>query len=155
MSAATEGLLRRIAAIDAASAENSQRVAVYAAMTEELKKVTAEVTVPGGITVVAAPGGVIKDIRFTEGVSSIPPRHLARQVQRAVAEAQTEVARKQAEVVRDSLGDTELLDRALESNRQMFGTQTPEVLPEPHRRRWQEPEEEQSLEEFSIFGRAR
>lgn len=162
MSAAAERLLRRIEAIDTAAAENRQRAEAYAAMGEELKQVTGEATSLGGaVTVVAAPGGIVKDIVFTAAVSSTPPAELARSVRAAVTQAQAEVARKQAEIVRRGLGDTELLDRVLESDHRVFGApaRPAEAPPSPapaRRRATPRPAEDTDFDEgFSVFGDGR
>ncbi|MGH3625992.1 MAG: YbaB/EbfC family nucleoid-associated protein [Sciscionella sp.] len=159
MSAATERLLRRIEAIDTASADNRARADSYAALRAELQEVTGQASAHGGaISVTAAPGGVITDVACTDAVKAIAPQELARALHSALTQAQAEVARKQAELVRDRLGDTELLDRVLEQDREVFGIQPPQESSAPqgrHTQRRDEPTDDGDFAEtFSVFEQA-
>lgn len=126
MSEYAERLLRRIEAMDAAAADNRLRAENYQQMSSELKDVQGRATSPDGVvSVVAGPGGQIKEITFDDGVSSMAPHALSAAVLATVVQAQAEAARQQAQVVRDGLGDTELLDRVLDSDERLFGDRVP------------------------------
>jgi DNA-binding protein YbaB len=127
MSAFAERLCNRIDAIDRVSAENSERAEAYAAMGDELRNVTAEVSSPDGVvTVVAGAGGAITDVRFTDAVRSTQLREASRSVLAALRAAQAEATRKQAEVVRSCLGSTEELEQVIAADERLFGTPRPQ-----------------------------
>ncbi|WP_409182463.1 YbaB/EbfC family nucleoid-associated protein [Amycolatopsis sp. VS8301801F10] len=119
-------LLARIEAIDSAATDNRLRAEAYRRMNDELKETQGRATSPdGAVTVVAGPGGGITSITFSESSSETAREVLAADVLRAISEAQANVARAQAEVVRRGLGDTELLDRVLDSDVELFGASRP------------------------------
>ncbi|WAL64243.1 YbaB/EbfC family nucleoid-associated protein [Amycolatopsis cynarae] len=126
MSGYAEQLLRRIEAIDTAAADNRRRAETYRQMASELKDVTAQAGSPdGAVTVVAGPGGEVKEVRFGDQIRGIAPQALAASVMQTIAAARAAAARRQAEVVRRGLGDTELLDRVLDTDERLFGDQRP------------------------------
>ena len=115
-------LMNRIEALDTASAENRQRAESYERMTEELKQVEVTVTSPDGVvTVVAGPGGEVRSITFTEEVKTIEPAALSKTTLHTLAKARADAAKAQAEVVRDGLGDAELLNKVIDSDERLFG----------------------------------
>ncbi|WP_037358262.1 YbaB/EbfC family nucleoid-associated protein [Amycolatopsis orientalis] len=119
-------LLARIEAIDSAATDNRLRAEAYQRMNDELKETQGRATSPdGAVTVVAGPGGGITSIAFSESSSETAREVLAADVLRAISEAQANVARAQADVVRRGLGDTELLDRVLDSDEALFGASRP------------------------------
>ncbi|GHF14025.1 hypothetical protein GCM10017786_54640 [Amycolatopsis deserti] len=119
-------LLRRIEAIDTAAADNRRRAQAYEQMAGELRDVTAEVVSPdGAVRVVAGAGGEVKAVTFGERVRELPPAALSAAVMHTLAAARAAAARRQAEVVRRGLGDTELLDKVLDADEKTFGDQRP------------------------------
>jgi hypothetical protein len=75
---------------------------------------------------------------------------------RAIAQARVSAAQQQAEVVRRGLGDTELLDRVLDADEQIFGDPRPQypapasaVAPVAARRQMQE--DDQPFEEIDFL----
>ncbi|HVW42248.1 MAG TPA: YbaB/EbfC family nucleoid-associated protein [Amycolatopsis sp.] len=132
MSQYADQLLRRIEAIDTAAADNRRRAEAYEHMAGELKDVTAEASSPDGVvTVVAGPGGEVRSITFADRVRDLAPQALAASVMQTIAAARGAAARQQAEVVRRGLGDTQLLDKVLESDERLFGDQRPAEVPAP------------------------
>lgn len=126
MSEYADSLVRRIEAIDTAAADNRRRAEAYEQMTGELKDVQGEASSPdGAVTVIAGPGGEVKEIRFGDQIRAVAPPALAASVMHTIAAARAAAARQQAEVVRRGLGDTELLDRVLDSDQLVFGDQRP------------------------------
>lgn len=82
------------------------------------------------ITVVAGPGGSIKDIQFTEDALRQRPQALSSALLSTLQQAVAEAARKQAGVVEEQFGgDMNLTDQVIESQAQLFGT-SPEELRE-------------------------
>ncbi|MFD2421293.1 YbaB/EbfC family nucleoid-associated protein [Amycolatopsis pigmentata] len=158
MSEQAEELLRRIEAIDEAAADNQRRAESYQRMSDELKTVEATVASPDGIvTVVAAAGGEIKSVTFTDRVRTASPEALSAVVTHTLAAARASAARLQAEVVRRGLGDTALLDKVLTSDGELFGDRRPHdpgPPPAPVRRR-AAAQEDEFFEEFDVFGRSR
>lgn len=156
MSDTASQLLRRIEAIDTAAADNRRRAETYQRMSEELKAVEASATSPDGVvTVVAGPGGAINAITFSDRVQTVSPAALSATVMHTLAAAKAEAARLQAEVVRRGLGDTELLDRVLESDERLFGDQRPrDPGPAPGRAasRPEPGREDAYFEDFQVFG---
>ncbi|SEP51628.1 YbaB/EbfC family nucleoid-associated protein [Amycolatopsis saalfeldensis] len=148
-------LLARIEAIDTAAAENGSRAEAYQHMAGQLKDVQGEATSADGVvTVVAGAGGGITSVTFSERSSATAPEVLSSDVLQAIAEAQASAARLQAEVVARNLGDTELLDRVLASDEELFGSPRPVVVttvpPPPGRRPAAAVEDD--VDELTVFG---
>ncbi|QUQ69361.1 YbaB/EbfC family nucleoid-associated protein [Kutzneria sp. CA-103260] len=126
MSETAQQLLARIEAIDTAAAENRMRAESYQRMADELQNAEGRATSPDGlVTVVAGPGGSVTSIVFDDRISTITPQALSASVMHAIAQARASAAQQQAEVVRRGLGDTELLDRVLDSDARLFGDTRP------------------------------
>jgi len=126
MSHYADQLLRRIEAIDTAAADNRRRTEAYQQMAAELKEITGTASSPDGVvTVVAGPGGEVKSVSFSDRVRELPPAALAASVTHTIAAARAAAAKQQAEVVRQGLGDSDLLDKVLDSDEQLFGAQRP------------------------------
>ncbi|TNC22476.1 YbaB/EbfC family nucleoid-associated protein [Amycolatopsis alkalitolerans] len=153
MSEYASRLLRRIDAIDTAAADTRRRTEAYQHMAGELKGVTGRASsADGAVTVVAGPGGEVKDITFTEQTRTVAPAALATAVLHTIAAARANATRRQAEVVRRGLGDTDLLDRVLDSDQRLFGDQRP-VDPGPAAppRRPQPVHEDDFFHDFNVF----
>jgi DNA-binding protein YbaB len=150
--------MARIEAIDTAAADNRTRAESYQRMADELKDTDGRATSPDGVvTVVAGPGGTVTSITFTDQIRTIAPEALSASVMRAIAQARASAAQQQAEVVRRGLGDTELLDRVLDSDERLFGDPGPQIpAPAPATtrvtaaRRQEAYEEDQSFEEIDF-----
>ncbi|GAA2659536.1 MULTISPECIES: YbaB/EbfC family nucleoid-associated protein [Actinosynnema] len=121
-----EHLTARIEAIDLAARGTKARAENYRRMAEELAEVTGTAASDGGVvTVVAEPGGAVRSVVFGAAVATTAPAELSALVTRTIARAQADAHRAQAEVVRRSLGDTELLDRVLAEDAALFGDLPP------------------------------
>jgi DNA-binding protein YbaB len=89
----------------------------------EITAIEASVTsTDRSITVVAGPGGSIKDIRFTEDALRQRPHTLSAEVMATVRQAVAEAARKQASVVDRYAGGMQVLDQVLQTQAEVFGT---------------------------------
>ncbi|GAA4826574.1 hypothetical protein GCM10025787_00160 [Saccharopolyspora rosea] len=127
MSEIADQLLARIEAIDTAAAENTARAESYQRMTERLAEVRGRATSPDGVvTVVAGADGAVHSITFSDQIRNVAPQALSASVVHTIAQARAMAAREQAEVVRAELGDTEVLDRVLESDERIFGDRRPQ-----------------------------
>jgi DNA-binding protein YbaB len=146
MSDTADILLRRIEAIDTAAADNRLRAESYQRMADGLKDVVGTATSDDGVvTVVAGSDGAVKSITFGPTVRTTDPAALSSTTLRTIALARADAARRQAEVVRASLGDTDLLDRVLAEDLRTFGDEPPAVPTPPPVRRpvvAEEPEEQ-------------
>lgn len=97
-----------------------------------LKDIGSRTTSPdGAVTVVVGPGGVFKGTTFSERVREIAPTTLSATVQQTISAAAAQVARQQAEVLRQGIGSTELLDRVIEADQRLFGNQPLPRSPRP------------------------
>jgi DNA-binding protein YbaB len=144
MSDTADILLRRIEAIDTAAADNRLRAESYERMASGLKDVTGTATSDDGVvTVVAGSDGAVKAITFGPTVRTTDPAALSSTTLRTIALARADAARRQAEVVRASLGDTALLDQVLAEDQRLFGAEPPAAPPPAPVRRpvVEEPEE--------------
>jgi DNA-binding protein YbaB len=148
-------LLARIEAIDTAAADNRLRAESYQRMADELKDAESRATSPDGVvTVVAGPGGSLISITFSDQIRTTTPEALAASVMRAIAQAQASAAQQQAEVVRRGLGDTELLDRVLDSDARLFGDprpRSPDPTPAAAAAGRRELDDHQSFEEHGVL----
>ncbi|MBK1786807.1 YbaB/EbfC family nucleoid-associated protein [Prauserella cavernicola] len=147
-------LLRRIEALDSAAADNRRRAEAYRRMEQDLKSADATATSPDGVvTVVAGPGGAITSVTFADGVREVSPQALSATVRQTIAAAVAEAARRQAEIVRQGLGSSELLDRVLESDERLFGDQRsrPIAAPVPAARRGGGTDDEDFFTDFDVF----
>jgi DNA-binding protein YbaB len=154
MSEYAKQLLDRIEAIDTAAADTHRRAESYQQMAEELKATEGRATSPDGlVTVVAGANGSVTSIKFSDQVRATSPEALSAIVMHTLAEARVSAARSQAEVVRRGLGDTELLDKVLDSDEKLFGDQRPQAPGAvPVARRGPVADEEEVFEDFSVFG---
>lgn len=153
-------LVSRIEALDTVTARNQARAERYQQMTEQLRQVEGSAISPDGVvSVVAKPGGTISSVTFTDDVREAEPDRLSALVTHTIAAAQADTARRQAEIVRENLGDDELLDHVLSQDQQIFGDEPPSdpgPAPGPARRarsrasRFTEPDDE-DLSTFSVF----
>lgn len=150
-------LLTRIEAIDAAAKHNERNAETYRMMAEELQEAQGTAMSPDGVvTVVAGAGGGITSITFGERVTDTVPEALSASVMSAIAEAQAQAARLQAEVVRRNLGSTEALDQVLDSDERIFGAPRPSAVappevPAPSARRAAEEWAEEDYVEVDLF----
>jgi DNA-binding protein YbaB len=120
-------LLARIEAIDTAAADNDLRAKSYQRMAEQLAGTQGRATSQDGmVTVVAGANGTVESITFTDQIRNTTPKALGASVLQTIAQARALAARQQAEVIRSGLGDTELLDRVLDSDERLFGDQRPQ-----------------------------
>ncbi|MFF5986302.1 YbaB/EbfC family nucleoid-associated protein [Prauserella flavalba] len=80
------------------------------------------------VTVVAGPGGAIKDIQLTDRAMAQPPQALSAALLSTLQQAVAESARKQASIVEEHMGGgLNLTEQVLESQAQLFG-KDPEEL---------------------------
>ncbi|GAB3486283.1 YbaB/EbfC family nucleoid-associated protein [Amycolatopsis cihanbeyliensis] len=100
------------------------RFANIADMQGELSRLEAVATSPDrSVTVVAGPGGSVKDIRLTDAALKQRPDALAQALMSTLHEAVAESARKQAGIVDTHMGDDlQLTEQVLETQAEVLGT---------------------------------
>lgn len=98
-------------------------------MQEELTELTATATSPGRtVTVVAGPGGSVREITLTDAALRQPPAALAAELMATLQQAVAAAARKQASIVEAHMGgDLHVVDQVLESQAAAFGTSVDEL----------------------------
>lgn len=101
-------------------------------MQEEVSALEASASSPGrSVTVVAGPGGSIKDIKLSTEALRQQPGSLSAEIMATLRQAVAEVARKQAGIVEAHMGgEMHLVDQVLESQAQAFGTSVEELRSE-------------------------
>lgn len=95
----------------------------------QLAGLEASVTSPSGkVTVVAGPGGSIRDVVFAEDAVQLPAQALAAEVKSTLAQAVATAARQQARVVDEAMGgQLGTYERVLENQAEAFGTTVDEL----------------------------
>ncbi|EHR48982.1 hypothetical protein SacmaDRAFT_0686 [Saccharomonospora marina XMU15] len=105
------------------------RFANLGQLRSEIASLEATATSPDrSITVVAGPGGAIKDIQFTQQALGQQPQALSSALLTTLQQAVAEAARKQAGLVDEHLGDdTQLSEQVLQAQAELFGTSVEEL----------------------------
>ncbi|GAB3005641.1 YbaB/EbfC family nucleoid-associated protein [Amycolatopsis acidiphila] len=129
MSAEFDQLVTQFEQFQARLRHVDEQFADVAAMQAELTALEATATSPDrSVTVVAGPGGAVKDIRFTDAALRQSAPALSAAVLATLRQAVAEAARRQAGIVEAHVGDDmHLMDQVLETQAELFGT-TPEEL---------------------------
>lgn len=98
-------------------------------MKDELAGLAASATSPSGkVTVVAGPGGAIRDVQFTEDAVRQPAAALAAEVKSTLQQAVAAAARRQARIVDEHMGgQLNAYDRVLQNQADAFGTTVDEL----------------------------
>lgn len=98
-------------------------------MQSELSSLEATATSPDrSITVVAGPGGSVKDIRLTEEALRQRPQALSAALMSTLQQAVAESARMQAAIVDQHMGeDLQLTEKVLETQSELLGTPIEEL----------------------------
>ncbi|WP_019818450.1 YbaB/EbfC family nucleoid-associated protein [Saccharomonospora saliphila] len=135
------------------------QLATVGQMQSELAELEAHVSsADRSVTVVAGPGGSVKDIQLTDKALTRTPQELSSSIMSTLQEAVAEAARKQATIVDDHMGgQLNTTDQVIETQAQLFGTS-----PDDLRARMEEarpprpaPPEEEYHEDYSqqdLFG---
>ena len=108
-------------------------------MRADITAVESRVTSPDrAVTVVAGPGGSVKNISFAEQARQLSPTQLGQVTMSTLRQAIAEAVRKQAGVMREHLGDdTDVLARVLKTQEAAFAelgeTEPPVPASQPNR----------------------
>lgn len=117
-----EQMRKRLADIENGSSEAEARLERYNDMGDQLKQVQAEHTsADRSVTVIAGPGGSVRDIRLTEGIKRLSPGQLSATIMDTMRQALAAAARQQAAIVQETVGETDVLERVLKTQEQIFG----------------------------------
>lgn len=112
------------------------------------------------VTVVAGPGGAVKDLQLTDKAMNQPPQALAAAIKSTLSEAVAEAARKQAGIVDNHMGDMGInaTEQVIETQAEAFGIPAEELrqrMAEEQPVRREVPVEEEYQEDYSrqsVFG---
>lgn len=131
MSAEFERLLTQFEQFQSKIKKVDDQLANVAQMQSEIEDIEATaMNVDRSVTVVAGPGGAIKDIQLTEKALAQQPQALSSELVSTIQQAVAEAARKQAGVVDEHTGGgMNVTDQVIETQAQLFGT-SPEELRE-------------------------
>ncbi|AXB46795.1 YbaB/EbfC family nucleoid-associated protein [Amycolatopsis albispora] len=129
MSAEFDQLVEKFEEFQAGLKNVDDRLAGIGQMQAEIGEIEAVATsADRSVTVVAGPGGAVKEIRLTEEAMRQRPQALSATLMDTLQQAVAESARKQASIVDAHLGgDLNATERVLETQAELFGT-TPEEL---------------------------
>ncbi|WP_216210504.1 YbaB/EbfC family nucleoid-associated protein [Amycolatopsis aidingensis] len=129
MSAEFEQLVAQFEQFQSKMKRVDDRFANIADMQGELSQLEAAASSPDrSVTVVAGPGGSVKDIRLTEAALRQRPEALAQTLMSTLQEAVAESARKQAGIVDAHMGDDlQLTEQVLETQAEVLGTSVEEL----------------------------
>ena len=131
-----EQLTQAFERFEATKRRADDRLAGYAAVKDKIAEIEATAQSPDrGVTVIAGPGGAVKDLKFTPQALQQGPSALAAATLSTMRTAVAAAARKQAAVVQEFVGDDmNVLDQVLQTQAEMLGTTVEEL------RRQDEPE---------------
>lgn len=112
-----EQLRQQLARLEKSKQDTAARFARIGDMQAGIAAVEARATSPDRVvTVVAGPGGTITSVTFSEDAQRYSPTQLSQATMTALRQAVAESGRRQAEVLRDHLGDAyDLTDRVREA----------------------------------------
>ncbi|QFU94008.1 YbaB/EbfC family nucleoid-associated protein [Amycolatopsis sp. YIM 10] len=129
MSAEFDQLVAKFEEFQAGLKNVDDRLANIGDMQAEIGELEATASSPDrSVTVVAGPGGSVKEIRLTEEAMRQRPQALSAALMQTLQAAVAESARKQAVIVDAHMGgELGATERVLETQAELFGT-TPEAL---------------------------
>ncbi|GAA0504741.1 hypothetical protein GCM10011581_33680 [Saccharopolyspora subtropica] len=121
MPADLDDLQRKLEALKEAGRRAEERMGDFGRMREEISALQASATsADRSVTVTAGPGGVT-DIQFTADALRQTPTQLSDTVMSTLRQAVAEAARMQAEIVQEYLPDSDVRDRVLRTQEELFG----------------------------------
>lgn len=127
MTAEFDRLLAEFEQFQAQIKNVDDRFEQLAGMRGELATLEVTVTSPDrSVTVVAGPGGAVRDVRFTEEALQLGPQRLGSLVMSTLQEAVADAARQQAGIVAEYAGGP-VLDQVLETQSEVTGVPVEEL----------------------------
>lgn len=129
MTAEFDQLVAEFEAFQAQLTNVDDRFEQLSGMREELAGLEATATSPDrSVTVVAGPGGAVKDVRLTEAALALGPQNLGGVIMSTLNEAVADAVRQQADIVQEYAGDdAPVLDQVLETQSEVTGTPVDEL----------------------------
>lgn len=117
-----EQLRQQLARLAQSRAKTDARLARMGDMRVDIAAVEARVTsADRAVTVVAGPGGSVKDISFAEEARRLSPTQLSQATMATLRQAIAEATRRQAGVLQEHLGDNlDLVDRVMKTQEAAF-----------------------------------
>lgn len=129
MTAEFDQLVAEFEAFQARIHNVDDRFEQLAGMQGELESLEVSATSPDrSVTVVAGPGGSVRDVRLTEEAMHLGPQRLGATIMSTLQEAVADAARQQAAVVQEYVGgDAPVLDQVLETQSEVTGVPVEEL----------------------------
>lgn len=128
MSAEFERLVAQFEQFQSKIKKVDDQLANVGRMRSEIAAIEATVSnADRSVTVVAGPGGSIKDIQLTDRALAQQPQALSAALMSTIQQAVAEAARKQAGIVDEHVEGLSITDQVLETQAQLFGTSTEEL----------------------------
>lgn len=122
MAADLDDLQRKLDALKEAGRRAEEQMGDFSRMREQISELQAAATsADRSVTVTASPGGVT-DIQFTQDALRLSPAQLSSTVMSTLQLAVAEAARKQAEVVQEYVPDSDVLERVMRTQDELFGS---------------------------------
>ncbi|HWC80160.1 MAG TPA: YbaB/EbfC family nucleoid-associated protein [Pseudonocardiaceae bacterium] len=117
-----EALRQQLERLRRTREQTDARMARMGDMQAEIAAVEASASSPDrAVTVVAGPGGSVKNITFSEESRKLSPAQLSSATMQALRQAVAAAARRQAGILQEQLGDnTDLLNRVLKTQEAAF-----------------------------------
>jgi DNA-binding protein YbaB len=137
-----EDLLRAFERFQEAGRRAQDTIGRYSGMKDQIAEIESVVrSSDRAVTVVAGPGGAIKDIRFTSDALRQSPQALGNAVMATLRSAVADAVRQQAAVVQEFVGDDiQVVDQVLETQAEVLGTSVEALRtaepPDGTSRRW-------------------
>lgn len=123
MSPEIADLQRKLEALQEAGRQAEQQTTDLDRMRDEIGNLrTSATSADKNVTVTSGPGGSVSAIEFTQGALRLTPQQLSSTVMSTLQQAVAEAARKQAEIVQEHVTDSDVLERVLRTQEQMFGS---------------------------------
>lgn len=129
MTAEFDQLVAEFEAFQAQLRNVDDRFEQLSGMREELAGLEAVATsADRSVTVIAGPGGAVKDVRLTDAALALGPQRLGGMIMSTLNEAVADAARQQAGIVQEYAGDdAPVLDQVLETQAEVTGTPVEEL----------------------------
>ncbi|MGP4015295.1 YbaB/EbfC family nucleoid-associated protein [Saccharopolyspora sp. 5N708] len=131
MPADLDDLQRKLEALKEAGRRAEERMGDFGRMREQISELQATATsADRSVTVTASPGGVT-GIQFTQDALRQSPAQLSSTVLSTLQQAVAEAARKQAEIVQEYVPESNVRERVLRTQDELFGAPTNQPQADP------------------------
>ncbi|MCI2417108.1 YbaB/EbfC family nucleoid-associated protein [Saccharopolyspora sp. K220] len=123
MPADLDDMQRKLAALKEAGRRAEEQMGDFGRMREQISELQATATSEDRSVSVTASAGGVTGIQFTQDALRQSPAQLSNTVLGTLQQAVAEAARKQAEIVQEYVPDSDVLERILRTQDELFGAQ--------------------------------